>query len=677
MNNFDYKNLTPFKWFVLENFPFIENDFDAINNYHLFSKVVEYLNKTIDNMNITGEQMENVTNAMTELQIYVDNLDVQEEVNEKLDEMASDGTLEEIINQEIFAELNEKIDSAMLKTDNQAYTNITLERTLRTFEESFNNPDRDSSTSFPLLQGGCYVGNNKMVICSNKGDNNNRISEISLIDGSIIRSINDSVGHGNSIAFNNTNNKLYITGLTGEENHTLFVMNYTTFTFETPLILNTLNENENIHSVSYDYETNKSYILTETSPSNYLTLYELNISDGTLSEINIENYDNILTSTNTNDMCVYNDIVYIMKHDPQLILTYKVSNNKLQNLYNIDNMLENGTTVGELQNISVIFDSDYKDFIISSNKLDCNNGYFNMFQYFKCNFVYNLNKNIRINNYNTFKRILVDINSTSINPDGSSSNRYKYLSEALENANKFSSIEVLASSGTYPFTSVESIKGRVALGGEGGNNITINGFSTKGCNYIYLFSATVNNTNSNQDEDIYSDFSNIRLSTVSVDSTKNKNIRIHNGTLELNNVQNSKIYSQSENSIICYDNIPSYKIADGKIPTINKPVKLFNGNMSNSSQSVTYDLSDNLFKNCQNLKIMVHGNYGYNYVSIPNIQSNGTRLFPALLGTWYTQLELGRNGDNFSMRIFSSRVITNNTDNTSSATGDFVVYAEN
>ena len=101
MNNFDYKNLTPFKWFVLENFPFIENDFDAINNYHLFSKVVEYLNNTIDSMNLTGEQMENVTNAMTNLQDYVNNyfnnLDVQDEINNKLDEMVEDGTFDEIL----------------------------------------------------------------------------------------------------------------------------------------------------------------------------------------------------------------------------------------------------------------------------------------------------------------------------------------------------------------------------------------------------------------------------------------------------------------------------------------------------------------------------------------------------------------------------------------------------
>ena len=96
MNNFDYKNLTPFKWFVLENFPFIENDFEAMNNYRLFSKVVEKLNKIIDNMNLTGEQMENLTNAMTELQNYVnnyfENLDVQDEIDNKLHQLVTNGT---------------------------------------------------------------------------------------------------------------------------------------------------------------------------------------------------------------------------------------------------------------------------------------------------------------------------------------------------------------------------------------------------------------------------------------------------------------------------------------------------------------------------------------------------------------------------------------------------------
>ena len=36
MSEYNYTNLTPFKWFILENFPFIEASFDALTNYQLF-----------------------------------------------------------------------------------------------------------------------------------------------------------------------------------------------------------------------------------------------------------------------------------------------------------------------------------------------------------------------------------------------------------------------------------------------------------------------------------------------------------------------------------------------------------------------------------------------------------------------------------------------------------------
>lgn len=101
MNKFSYKNLTPFKWFVLENFPFIEADFDSLTNWGLFCKLGKEMNKIINSENTLGTQMENVTNAFIELQNYVnnyfDNLDVQEEINNKLNEMSEDGTLAEIL----------------------------------------------------------------------------------------------------------------------------------------------------------------------------------------------------------------------------------------------------------------------------------------------------------------------------------------------------------------------------------------------------------------------------------------------------------------------------------------------------------------------------------------------------------------------------------------------------
>lgn len=101
MNKFNYTNLTPFKWFVLENFPFIEADFDALTEWQLFCKLGKEMNKIINNENILGTQVVNVTNAFIELQNYInnyfDNLDVQDEINNKLNEMAEDGTLTTLI----------------------------------------------------------------------------------------------------------------------------------------------------------------------------------------------------------------------------------------------------------------------------------------------------------------------------------------------------------------------------------------------------------------------------------------------------------------------------------------------------------------------------------------------------------------------------------------------------
>lgn len=123
MNKYNYNNLTPFKWFVLENFPFIEADFDALTNWQLFCKLGKEMNKIINTMNNLGQGMENFSQELinsfneftteinttvedyitrfNQLKDFVDNyfvnLDVQEEINNKLDYMVDEGILQEII----------------------------------------------------------------------------------------------------------------------------------------------------------------------------------------------------------------------------------------------------------------------------------------------------------------------------------------------------------------------------------------------------------------------------------------------------------------------------------------------------------------------------------------------------------------------------------------------------
>ena len=98
-----FKQLVLLNMQQLTNFPYIEKDFDAITDYQLLCKVVEYLNDVIKNQKISNEAVLGLYNAFITLKDYVDNyftnLDVQDEINNKLDEMAESGQLTDIIAQ--------------------------------------------------------------------------------------------------------------------------------------------------------------------------------------------------------------------------------------------------------------------------------------------------------------------------------------------------------------------------------------------------------------------------------------------------------------------------------------------------------------------------------------------------------------------------------------------------
>ena len=103
MNKPNYTIITPFKRWTIQNFPFIEEDFDAITNYQLLCKIVEYLNKVIENEKLLEQTNNKLIDAFNNLKSYVDNyfdnLDVQDEINNKLDDMAESGQLTDIIAQ--------------------------------------------------------------------------------------------------------------------------------------------------------------------------------------------------------------------------------------------------------------------------------------------------------------------------------------------------------------------------------------------------------------------------------------------------------------------------------------------------------------------------------------------------------------------------------------------------
>lgn len=93
--------ISPFISCVVQNFPFIEESFDGLTQYQLLCKIVEKLNEVITQTNSQSENITKLEDSFNTLKNYVDNyfnnLDVQTEINKKLDEMALSGELEEII----------------------------------------------------------------------------------------------------------------------------------------------------------------------------------------------------------------------------------------------------------------------------------------------------------------------------------------------------------------------------------------------------------------------------------------------------------------------------------------------------------------------------------------------------------------------------------------------------
>ena len=95
----NYTDLQPFRFWCQKVLPLVYDD--SLSYYELLCKVVDYLNKPMEDVGVLEGDVTGLHEAYKMLQGYVNDyfstLDVQEEINNKLDAMASNGTLGEIL----------------------------------------------------------------------------------------------------------------------------------------------------------------------------------------------------------------------------------------------------------------------------------------------------------------------------------------------------------------------------------------------------------------------------------------------------------------------------------------------------------------------------------------------------------------------------------------------------
>ena len=88
-----------FRYFCQKVLPAVYDD--SLSYYELLCKITAKVNEIIATQNTQVDAIKELQSLYVELKNYVDNyftnLDVQTEINNKLDQMAQDGTLQEII----------------------------------------------------------------------------------------------------------------------------------------------------------------------------------------------------------------------------------------------------------------------------------------------------------------------------------------------------------------------------------------------------------------------------------------------------------------------------------------------------------------------------------------------------------------------------------------------------
>ena len=104
----EYTELRPFRYWCQKVLPLVYDD--SLSYMELLCKTVDYLNKTMHDVDTLHTDVVQLHAAYVQLQQYVntyfENLDVQPEIDKKLDEMAESGALLNIIKPDVIDEVN-------------------------------------------------------------------------------------------------------------------------------------------------------------------------------------------------------------------------------------------------------------------------------------------------------------------------------------------------------------------------------------------------------------------------------------------------------------------------------------------------------------------------------------------------------------------------------------------
>lgn len=299
----EYNGLRPFRFWCQKVLPLVYDD--SLSYYELLCKVVNYINNLIEDGQKVGENIDALLSAYNELQEYVnnyfDNLDLQDEVDNKLDEMTETGVLSQLLsnNYSIFPTIFGVSQGTIVHSNDYL------------------------PSSFGRVNNILYILSSPTT---NLGTENGIITKINLTTNKIIATYeNKYMCHANSCATVNNEGIInhYVcpahlnTGVTDIVNGLIkYDENFENYTV--------VADEYNYLGVSFDSVTNKLYAYERVSRN----LYEIDYKNGDeviyIGKIEIpkdanNNYD---VSEYNQDIAVYNNWLYLSGYKNQFIKVY-------------------------------------------------------------------------------------------------------------------------------------------------------------------------------------------------------------------------------------------------------------------------------------------------------------------------------------------------------------------
>lgn len=327
MINGVHNPIKPFRFWCQKVIPLVYDD--SLSYYELLCKLVYHINEMGKTVNYHTETLEFLIKTYED---FVGTLNVEQLVDEKLDEMASDGTLENIVNSVL--------------ANYQGAQAVIL-------SEHIENHG---------MQGACYIGNNKIVYYIVGSSDTGELVCFNISTYAEVWRHSLTLEHGNTITYNRNNDSIYVTGCFSQSDQNTVSKHIYKIKMSNPSIIDaTITLNRGSYSLVYNESTNRYYSIskwgTEEGVANRVYVYDSEFNEVEYFDLDITPCVTYKKSWQGLGVALEDKIYAVNYESNQTIGVYSLTG-KLISAYNVPKIISGYKEVAEIESIVYDFDRD-------------------------------------------------------------------------------------------------------------------------------------------------------------------------------------------------------------------------------------------------------------------------------------------------------------------------------